>query len=729
MTAAKWISHLFNKRRTPAARHPMPLRGSGARPILEVLEDRLVPAPLLVTSVADSGVGSLRAAINAANRMSGVVTINFAIGAPGNARIINLTSPLPTITGSVFLNGPSQGGPGYSGPPLIELNGTNAGPNASGLDVTGNSSTIVGLMIDHFAQDGIVLRNSAANNTIGGTTAANVISGNGNDGIELVNPGTANNLIEGNLIGTTAAGNGVFGNKVDGIVIRTGANNNTVGGTAAGARNLISANGNDGIEIINPATTTNLIAGNLIGTNLAGTTAFGNGHDGIVIRTGAGSNTVGGAVSGAGNVISGNGNDGMELVDSGTTNNLVQGNLIGTNPNGNAPIGNKFDGIVIRAGASRNTIGGTASAAGNVISFNGDHGIEILDSATASNLVQGNFIGTNPGGTSPEGNKFDGIVIRGGAGSNTIGGTASGAGNVISANGNDGVEIINKGTTGNLLQGNLIGTNLAGTGAIANKFDGIVIRTGASNNTVGGTVSGAGNVISGNGNDGVEIVGTDTSGNLVQGNNIGVQSDAASGLGNGANGVAVRDHAKNNTIGGTATGAGNIIAFNKGDGVLVGDTTQGIVAGTGNAIEGNSIYLNQRLGIFLGFDDTSKPPIILVNDSLGHPDFNNRYQNYPVLNTPQLTPNTSILSGTISSPNTPRTAIRIELFVSSNAVAVGRGQGAVFLGFVTVTTNAAGQASFSLTVPTVLIHSQVVSATATDAAGNTSEFSRDVVVP
>ncbi len=610
MAGAKWISNLFSNRIvTAVTRHAsgqMSRRRTpptSARPGLETLEDRCVPATLMVTNIGDNGVGSLRAAINGANRMSGLVTINFAIGAVGTARTINLTTALPTITATVVIDGTSQGGSGYSGAPLIELNGTRAGVSANGLVLTSNNSTIDGLRIDHFGQDGILLKGNTTGNTIGGTTPGmgNVISSNGNDGIEITGDGTTNNLIEGNLIGTNAAGTVAAANKADGILIHNGASNNTVGGTA----------------------------------------------------------------SGAGNVISGNGNDGIEIVNDSTTNNLVQGNFIGTNLSGTGAIANKVDGILLRTGTSDNVIGGTATGAGNVISGNLNQGIEILNSGTTNNLVQGNFIGTN----------------------------------------------------------------LSGTGAIANKFDGVLIRTGAASNTIGGTAAGAGNIISGNGNAGVEIVNAGTTHNLIQGNTIGAQVNGISALANGGNGVAVRNEAANNTIGGTGTGAGNTIAFNGGDGVLVGDTTAGLSAGIGNAIQGNSIFGNKRLGIFLGFDNISKPPVVLANDSKGHPALNNSYQNFPVLTTPRVTANSTIFGGTLTSPNNPKTTFRIEFFASNSADPTGFGQGQIFLGAVTVTTDASGKATISFTLPTRLASGQVISATATDALGNTSEFARNVIVP
>jgi hypothetical protein len=547
MTGAKWLRHLFTRRKTtagqprtaaPVSRRPGP---RASRPLrVEALEDRVVPTTIVVTSAADSGPGSLRAAINTANRTPGLVTIDFAIGAHGSARTIHLTSQLPVLTATAFINGASQGGSGYSGAPLIQLYGAGAGGQASGLVVTGRYCKIQGLAIDSFAQDGI-------------------------------------------LLASTAVGN-----------------------------------------------------------------------------------TVGGMAPGAGNVISGNGNDGIEVVNTGTTNNRIEGNHIGTNASGTVSVANRFDGILIRTGSSANTVGGSGH----------------------------------------------------------------GAGNVISGNNNDGVEVVGAGTTNNRIEGNHIGSNTAGNVALPNRFDGVLVRTGAAGNTVGGSGAGAGNLIGGNGNDGVEVVGAGTTNNRIEGNTIGVQADGVSHLGNGSDGVAVRDQAANTTIGGTGTGAGNLIAFNHGNGVLVGThMTNGVAAGTGNAIRGNSIFDNTRLGIFLGFDNLAGPPVVLANDSQGHAAVNNRYQNYPVLTTPEVTADSTVLAGTLSSPNNPGTTFRIDFYASNSADPRGFGQGKVFLGSVTVTTHADGHGSFRLTLPVRLISGQVISATATDALGNTSEFARNVRVP
>src|SRR5262249_43563465 len=116
-------------------------------------------------------------------------------------------------------------------------------------------------------------------------------------------------------------------------------------------------------------------------------------------------------------------------------------------------------------------------------------------------LVEGNYIGTDVTGTQPLGNKALGVVIGAIASNNTVGGTVAGAGNLISANGIHGVYIDgsnNVGTTANVVQGNFIGTDVSGALALGNAEDGVYIRD-ATNNTVGGTTAGAGNVIASNG--------------------------------------------------------------------------------------------------------------------------------------------------------------------------------------------------------------------------------------
>ena len=165
----------------------------------------------------------------------------------------------------------------------------------------------------------------------------------------------------------------------------------------------------------------------------------------MAIFDGATHNTVGGTVSGAGNVISGNGQDGVYISDSGTTGNLVAGNDIGTNSSNSTTLGN-YQGVVIQNDASGNTVGGTIDGRRNVISGNNQDGVHIVSGAF-DNTVEGNYIGTNVGGTAALGNGQSGVAIYGGADNNTIGGTVSGGGaTCLSGNGQNGVYISDSGT-------------------------------------------------------------------------------------------------------------------------------------------------------------------------------------------------------------------------------------------------------------------------------------------
>src|SRR5205085_760950 len=149
---------------------------------------------------------------------------------------------------------------------------------------------------------------------------------------------------------------------------------------------------------------------------------------------------------------------------------------------------------------------------------------------------------------------------------NVIGGTAAGAGNVISGNDNDGVEIGGADTSGNVVLGNFIGTDYTGSAALGNAEDGVYLWGGTTGNVIGGTAAGARNVISGNEWNGVEISSAHTSGNVVLGNFIGTDYTGSAALGNG-DGVALNDGSSSNTIGGTAAGAGNVISGNDSYGV------------------------------------------------------------------------------------------------------------------------------------------------------------------
>ena len=371
----------------------------------------------VVDGACDDGTGSctLRAAIEEANDVSGADFIKFDITGAG-PHTIQPASALPTITDPLRIDGYSQLGasPNTNGPGLglntvfkIELDGTNAGEGftANGLKITSGSTTVRGLVINRFDGSGIRIETN-----------------NGN-------------VIEGNFLGTNLSGSAALGGG--GVFIGFNSSNNTVGGVTPAARNVFSGNGL-GVFIVGVATG-NLVQGNLIGTDVTGTVALGNTGGGVQLK-GAANNTIGGTTTAKGNVISGNGNQGIWIFASDATGNVIQGNFIGTDVTGTISMGNTLEGVKIDLGGSSNTIGRTTSAARNIISGNDASGIFISDTGTSNNQVQGNFIGTDVTGTVGLGNSI-GVHIDDDASSNTVGGAQAGAQNIISGNNVDGIRI------------------------------------------------------------------------------------------------------------------------------------------------------------------------------------------------------------------------------------------------------------------------------------------------
>jgi titin len=241
---------------------------------------------------------------------------------------------------------------------------------------------------------------------------------------------------------------------------------------------VIAGNGSHGVLITGSLSTGNILEGNYIGTDSSAGTGLGNTIQGVFIHNGASSNRVGGVVAGAGNVIAANGTqplggDGVRIFGTGTNQNVVQGNLIGTNAAGIAGLGNTKDGVRIGDSAQGNVIGGTQIEARNIISGNGTNGLEINTSASG-NLVQGNSIGATATGAAL-GNGLHGVIMTSGAVGNTIGGTQSGAGNLIAFNTSDGVDVFDSGTggapTGNAILGNSIRDNKGGGSIGIDLFD------------------------------------------------------------------------------------------------------------------------------------------------------------------------------------------------------------------------------------------------------------------
>jgi CSLREA domain-containing protein len=462
-------------------------------------------ALLVVNSTDDTDDGtcdathcSLREAIEASEATPGVKdTIAFAIAGVGPHTIQPL-SPLPTMLDPVAIDGYTQPGAQENANPVgmglntvlqVVLDGSLLGLFPNGLDLEGGDSTVKGLAIGNWRGSGILLvANFQANfmggnhiegnfigtdasgtvdmgnvgngvrilgspdNVVGGTTPAarNLISGNGGDGVAMnfAFPGPTGNRVEGNLIGTDVTGTAKLPNDGDGVSLVD--DDNVVGGAAAGARNVLSGNGFDGVFV--QGGMNNTVQGNLIGTDVTGQLPLGNGDDGVDLCDGPTGAMV------VDNVIADNLENGITIED--TEANFVLGNLIGTDADGVDPLGNAQAGLNVIDSAN-NHIGGAAPGEANVIAASGGNGLEMIGTSTFGNLIRGNFIGTDITGTADLGNAGHGVAAIG-SGPNSIGGTEAGAGNTIAFNVGDGVAIVvaAQASTGKTILGNSIFDNL-----------------------------------------------------------------------------------------------------------------------------------------------------------------------------------------------------------------------------------------------------------------------------
>ena len=396
------------------------------------------------------------------------------------------------------------------------------------------------------------------------------------------------------------------------------------------------------------------------------------------------------------------------------SNNVVEGNFIGTDPSGTIALGNAY-GIDVETVGSNTRIGGTAPAARNVISGNTSDGIAfgVMGGGGSTHLVQGNLIGTNAAGTAALGNG-KGIALSYYTTNVLVGGTTPGSQNVISGNGygvSIGSGLGDPHVSHNRIEGNLIGTDATGTVALGNTQHGITIVT--PSNTVGGATPEARNVISGNGAYGVYLFSADS--NVIQGNDIGTNITGDAPIGNHTGGIyLVGNDVK---IGGMSSGEGNTIAFNG-----TSPTHPGIeVLGSSlrDAILGNSMFANTGLAIDLGGDGVTPNDSCDVDTLVA-----NNHQNYPVLTSALPAIGNTIVQGTFNSR--PNSLFRVECFATPAPDSTGYGEGKVFLGATTLTTGNNCQVSFVDTLPDVGPLGNYITATATDAANNTSEFSKTI---
>ncbi|HKQ06987.1 MAG TPA: BACON domain-containing carbohydrate-binding protein [Blastocatellia bacterium] len=618
-------------------------------------------ATFTVTNTEDAGAGSLRQAILDANANPGADTIRFQIPGSGVPTIAPL-SPLPDLTEAITIDGTTQ----PAG--RVELNGAQIpfpdpapdGRLAIGLRIKGGNSLVRGLVINRFQW------RKVQNNSV--TSAGGCIY--------LAEQG--HNIIEGNLIGTDASATTWLSTPIS-IITYPGSPDNLIGGTTASARNVILGY----VHLLYDGG--NTVQGNYLGTNRDGSAAltgkeplsgtpFGSG-----VTLGSANNLVGGTTAGARNIIAGTAGMADGLAGPGTPafphytfGNLIQGNYIGTDATGTVAL----DGGVRIQDCPNNTIGGTTPAARNLISGSQRAGILVLSSedTAGGTLIQGNYIGTDPSGALPVGNNLAGASpnefdpYRPGRGGVCI--------NVESAH-----------------------------------FE--ITRTG-EDFMVGGAIAEARNVIAASLTHGVVITGAVSQapgriGVRIEGNYIGTDAGGARPLGNHADGIFIGSQSAQCKI------ANNLIAFNGGNGINVPEPPAAS-PGKRITITANAIYSNQLLGIDLGMAGVTD------NDAADADAGANDLQNFPVLASATATAASVTISGSLSTA--ANATCTLQFFYGSDRQGHQlTGSAPLLLGEKQVTTDSSGNASFSLSLaaPAGLV-SGWVTATATDAAGNTSEF-------
>lgn len=446
-------------------------------------------------------------------------------------------------------------------------------------------------------------------------------------------------------------------------------------------KGFIIGNFRYGIQIFGPNSKNNIVSGNYLGTNYSASDSVGN-FIGVEVFGGANHNTIGGLNPEDRNIASGNGHIGIRIFDA--SYNTIINNYVGTDRTGNLPLGN-YDGISIEGSSKHNTIGSTNPAGRNLVSGNYAYGIPIFGAGCDSNVFIGNYMGTNASGTAGIPNTY-GFLFDDGAKYNIVGGYTDAERNIISGNSGYGAFLYNMGTSNNYVIGNYIGTDPTGTFAVPNG-NGMVIDGACTNHIVDK------NVISGNLQQGIAIHITGTDGHVITRNYIGTDKTGNLWLSNGEDGIRIAEGPKNNLIGGSVVNA-NIIACNLNNGVnIMTDNTYN------NKISCNSIHQNMNKGILL------QTP--LANMGIKSPVIT-------AVNNNQVT-QTLIITGTIDNIN-PQSIV-IELFKGDFGLS-SYCQGKTYIS--AATPNSLGEWSDTITGFSGFAF---IVATATDANGNTSEFS------
>jgi hypothetical protein len=742
-----------------------------ARPRVELLEDRTAPATLTVNTTADNttdtSVLTLRDAITLVNNGGNPTSLGQSTMPAGWASQINTANPFggnDTIQFNI-----STSDPGYTAPISVGITIVSLSANVATLTTSAQVPVAVGQTI-------IVagLSNSFFN---------------GNYQVSAVTPTSVSyTLVHADMASTpdsgTAANPSRFTIRPQSALPQTLVPVTINGFSQPGS----SANTmpNQGVEAGDNAVLTIILDGSNISAQVDGMAIAVGGStvEGLVIQnfysdihlTSSGkdlitgnyltdalqdlfvdnvsNNTIGGTTPEARNVIGGS--IGVLIQGVGATGNQLLGDYIGND--GSQLLTGNFDpsyAAVRIIDASNNIVGGTAPGAGNVIA--NFHRAILIAGSTAvvsGNVVQGNYMGPNAAGTGV----FSGLGPVGiglaNSTNNTIGGTTASARNVISGwQGWDiGMDFSTPLSSGDVVEGNYVGTNAAGTaslGPVALSPNGPIGIDAAVNSVI------LDNLISGGLSAGVRIPGN--SGCKVQGNLIGTDATGTQPIPN-LDGVDVDPGANNNLIGGTSPGTGNTIAFNVGPGVWVRSDPFGSAdpngafsegTATGIRIQGNSLYANGGLGITLGSVavDVNGNPLtlqqvqanpslwnhdepsntVILNDSLDHVGANN-FRNYPVLTSASSSSAGTSISGTFTEAAEPNTTITLDFYANAVRDSSGHGQGQTYLGSITVMTDGNGKVPFAVDLPTGNFANQWLSATATGPDQSTSEFSADVPI-
>ncbi|WP_425389492.1 LamG-like jellyroll fold domain-containing protein [Ekhidna sp.] len=580
----------------------------------------------VVINTNDSGLGSLRAAIDYANaNPSTTITFDIAGVGPWN---IDLQSALPQITANnTIIDGTTQQGWAFgNGATMVTIDGSAVPVNNHGIDIDASGVEVYGMIITGFTggttYGAINLESDVADNvTIGGNAAGNVIHGNGVNGIYI--DGADGATIQGNWIGTDD-GTSRSENTQDAISVTGTCDNLTIGGNfGSGLGNVISGAGNGSYGITTVGGGSNLlIQGNYIGTSSTGNAQIYNEGGGINIG-GTYTFTIGGVSAGLENIVSGNNTDinadGIVIGNSSTGS--IQNNIIGLAANGNA-LGNGGNGIALLAGSNNVTV------SGNTLSSNGAAGIAIGGGTVNDHTVTNNIIGLTSDGLTPRGNTTHGINVSGTSGTNiTI------TGNTIGANLDDGIHI-SMDQTGLDISGNHIGVDINGNGNLSLDTDGVTVLT---DNPIGNKASGiylnvidgsstnnsiTNNTISGNGivaESAFAGTGSGITINLgvnnvtIQGNRIGVEADGVTKLKNINSAIYINSPGSNSglIIGGEGVGEENILGYSGDYGIqLVGTESNNF------QIYANEFICNEKGGIsYNSTPDIDAPVITFISPS------------------------------------------------------------------------------------------------------------------